>query len=98
MPLDDVSEPLLVVQMMTFRLDSMYLDLTTMIERHYSARSVAELLDIKPDTIRKMIQRRTIPTTRIGGKLIRIPESAITSIMEYLPSISEITDSLLGPD
>jgi len=66
-----------------------------MIERHYSVRSVSELLDIKEDTLRKLIQRRAIAYTKVGGKLVRIPESSLASIMERLPSITEITDSLL---
>jgi len=69
-----------------------------MIERHYSVRSAAELLDIKQDTLRKMIQRRAITFTKIGGKLVRIPESSLLAIMENLPSINEITDSLLDLD
>lgn len=69
-----------------------------MIERHYSVRSASELLDIKEDTLRKMVQRRAITYAKVGGKLVRIPESSLQAIMEILPSVNDLTDGLLDPD
>lgn len=69
-----------------------------MIERLYSVRSASALLDVKEDTLRKMIQRRAITYSKVGGKLVRIPESSIQALIEVLPSINQITDNLLDSD
>lgn len=38
----------------------------------FSVATLADYLDVTPDTVRRMIRRGDLPAYRVGGKLLRI--------------------------
>jgi excisionase family DNA binding protein len=51
-------------------------------DRLLSVREVAERLNLKEATIRRMILQRRIDTVRPSVRAVRVPESAIRAILE----------------
>ena len=52
---------------------------------------VADRLGLKPSTIRKMVLERRIDVIRPSVRAVRIPESAVTRILErgFRPAVSQ---------
>ena len=61
--------------------------------RYYSPKSVAFILDVSLETIRKWIARREISYRKIG-RLIRISSQELERIGKYFPSFND--DNLSG--
>ena len=59
-------------------------------QRVLTIPGAAERLGLKPSTIRKMVLERRIDVIRPSVRAVRIPESAVTRILErgFRPAIS----------
>jgi len=64
------------------------------IERHLSVKSVAELLDLTEDCIRKWIRERKLKVVKIG-RSVRIPQSSLLEMITPIDSIKERIEKLL---
>jgi excisionase family DNA binding protein len=53
-----------------------------MSEKLLTVPQAAERLSLKPSTIRRWILTRKIDVVRPGARAVRVPESAITTIIE----------------
>lgn len=54
--------------------------------RYYSIEEVAETLCVTPRSVRRWIADGTIPAYRIGSKVVRIPEDALTAALRPIPA------------
>jgi excisionase family DNA binding protein len=54
-------------------------------DRLHSAESAAELLGVRPSTIRSWWSTRKLPRVKIG-RLSRVPESALLSLIQTQPN------------
>jgi excisionase family DNA binding protein len=56
-------------------------------EKLMSASQVADMLGLKPVTIRAWLARRLLGSVRVGDRAIRIPESEVMKLVErgYTP-------------
>ena len=48
----------------------------------FSVATLAQYLDVTPDTIRRMIRRGELPAYRVGGKLLRIRAEDVAKWVE----------------
>ena len=63
-------------------------------DRYLSVRTVSEIYDIKPDTVRKWIQKRLIPSYNIRG-LVRVKLTDLELMMVRKPSMKEVAKKIL---
>ncbi|MCP3685994.1 MAG: helix-turn-helix domain-containing protein [bacterium] len=63
-------------------------------DTYVSVKTVAELYDIKPDTLRKWLQKRLLPSYNIRG-LVRIKLSDLELMIVRKPSKKEVVKNLL---
>ena len=63
-------------------------------DKYLSVKTVFDLYDIKPDTVRKWIQKRLIPSYNIRG-LVRIKLSDLEVMMVRKPSHKEVAKNIL---
>ncbi|MFC1619439.1 helix-turn-helix domain-containing protein [Candidatus Neomarinimicrobiota bacterium] len=66
------------------------------LERMFSIKSCAELLDCSQQFFRNMIRDRRIGYSKVGG-MVRIPHSELERIANYMPSMQEMVDEALLP-
>ena len=65
-----------------------------MMEKYYSLKDAAKMLDISPRTIRRIIDREDIKAHMIG-KRIRLTESQINAMIKKWSPTKIIVDELL---
>ncbi|MCP3683722.1 MAG: helix-turn-helix domain-containing protein [bacterium] len=63
-------------------------------DTYVSVKTVSELYDIKPDTLRKWVQKRLLPSYNIRG-LVRIKLSDLGLMIVRKPSKKEVVKNLL---
>lgn len=63
-------------------------------DRYLSVKTVSKEYDIKPDTIRKWIQKQFIPSYNIRG-LVRVKQSDLQLLMVRKPSQKEVAKNIL---
>jgi excisionase family DNA binding protein len=62
-------------------------------EKLLTGAQVAEMLSLKPVTIRQWIAKRKLASVKVGDRAIRIPESEVTRLIErgFVPALPERT-------
>ena len=64
-------------------------------ERLYSLKTAAEMLDISVRTLRRIIERENIEVTQVGNR-IRLSESQVKSMIKPQKPAKTIVDELLS--
>lgn len=76
----------------------------------YSRQEVADMLGVSLSTVGNLVTAKEIYSTRIGGKIVRIPDWAVNDYIEGRPAYTpenplaerdgelEPTDSMFSPD
>lgn len=64
-------------------------------EQYYSIKTVAKMFEISESTLRRVLRDRGIQVVRIGGS-VRISNSDIENLFEVVPSIKDLTNTILN--
>ena len=64
-------------------------------ERLYSLKTAAEMLDISVRTLRRIIGRENIEVTQVGNR-IRLSESQVKSMIKPQKSVKTVVDEIFN--
>ncbi len=64
-------------------------------EKLYSLKTVAEMLDISVRTLRRIIERENLEVTQVGNR-IRLSESQVKSMIKPQKSAMTVVDEMLN--
>lgn len=49
----------------------------------YTAEEVAEMLQISPDTVRKLVRRGRLPKVELDANVVRVPAWAVEELLKH---------------